>query len=48
MELIEDQIIEKKRQTLWTLCRNMLLPYEIEETCMSCGHNVIKRKKRTH
>ena len=44
MELSEDQIIEKCGNHCKHCNRNMLLPYEYEFTCLSCGYNVNKRK----
>ena len=37
MELSEDQIIEKNGKHCRHCNRNMLLPYEYEFTCLSCG-----------
>ena len=44
MELTEDEIIEKYGINCQHCSRNTLLPYSYEETCFSCGYNVIKRK----
>ena len=44
MELTEDQIIEKYGKEGLHCNRNMLLPYEYEFTCLSCGYNVSKQK----
>ena len=44
MELTEDQIIQKYAKNCGHCNRNTLLPYEYEFTCLSCGHNVNKRK----
>ena len=44
MELTEDQIFEKYAKNCRHCKRNMLLPYEYEFTCISCGFNVNKRK----
>ena len=44
MELTEDQMIEKYTKNCGHCRRNMLLPYEYEWTCFSCGYNVNKRK----
>ena len=44
MNLSEDEIIEKYGKKCGHCNRNMLLPYEYEWTCFSCGFNVIKRK----
>ena len=43
MELT-DEIIEKYGKNCRHCNRNMLLPYEYEWTCFSCGCNVNKRK----
>ena len=44
MESTEDQKIEKYAKQRKHCTRKTLLPYEYEFTCISCGHNVIKRK----
>ena len=44
MNLSEDQIIEKYAKNCGHCRRNMLLPYEYEYTCFSCGYNVNKHK----
>ena len=44
MNLSEDEIIQKYGKHCAHCNRNMLLPYEYEWTCFSCGYNVIKRK----
>ena len=44
MELTEDENIEKYRKQCRHCNRNILLPYEYEITCFSCGCNVNKRK----
>ena len=44
MELTEDQLIEKCGEKCGNCNRNMLLPFEYEWACYSCGYNVIKRK----
>ena len=44
MELTEDQIIQKYGKHCSHCNRNMLLPYEYEWSCFSCGFNVTKRK----
>ena len=44
MELTEDEIIQKYAKNCRHCRRNMLLPYEYEWTCLSCGYNVNKRK----
>ena len=44
MELTEDEIIQKYAKSCRHYNRNMLLPYEYEWTCISCGYNVSKRK----
>ena len=42
--LSEDEIIQKYAKNCGHCNRKMLLPYEYEFTCFSCGYNVIKRK----
>ena len=44
MELTEDEIIQKYGKRCGHCNRNILLPYEYEFTCFSCGYNVNKRK----
>ena len=44
MELTEDEILKKYDKKCLHCNRNMLLPYEYEWSCFSCGYNVIKRK----
>ena len=44
MKLSEDEIIRKYAKNCGHCNRNMLLPYEYEFTCISCGYNVNKRK----
>ena len=44
MNLSEDEIIQKYAKKCLHCNRNMLLPYEYEYTCISCGFKVIKRK----
>ena len=44
MELTEDEIIQKDAKNCGHFNRNILLPYEYEFTCFSCGYNLIKRK----
>ena len=44
MNLSEDEIIEKYGKKCLHCNRNTLLPYEYENTCLSCGFNVVKRK----
>ena len=44
MGLSEDEIIHKNAKKCLHCNRNMLLPYEYEWTCISCGYNVSKRK----
>ena len=44
MELTEDQVIEKYAKHQTDCSQKMLLPYEYERICLSCGYNVIKRK----
>ena len=43
MELT-DEIIQKYGKRCGHCNRNVLLPYEYEWTCFSCGYNVNKRK----
>ena len=42
--LSEDEKIEKHGKNCGHCNRNMLLPYEYERNCFSCGFNVHKRK----
>ena len=44
MELTEDKTIQKYGSRCEHCSRNILLPYEYEDTCFSCGYNVNKRK----
>ena len=44
MQLTEDEYIEKYAKNCGDCSLNMLLPYEYEWTCVSCGYNVIKQK----
>ena len=44
MELTEDESIQKYAKKCLHCNRNMLLPYEYEWTCFSCGSNVYKQK----
>ena len=44
MELTEDEIIQKYAKLCGHSIRIILLPYEYEFTCFSCGYNVNKRK----
>ena len=44
MELTEDEIIQKDAKSCRHCNRNMLLPYEYEWSCISCGFNINKRK----
>ena len=44
MELTEDEIMEKYAKKGGHCNRNLLLPYEYEITCFSCGYNVNRRK----
>ena len=37
-------MIEKYADRCGHCCRNTLLPYEYEFTCIACGYNVSKRK----
>ena len=45
MELTEDEIIQKYAKKCLHCNRNMLLPYEYEWTCISCGFNINKHKR---
>ena len=42
--LSEDEIIQKYGKLCGHCNRNMLLPYEHEWTCISCGFNINKHK----
>ena len=44
MQLTEDDIFQKYGKQCGYCNRNLLLPYEYEFTCFSCGYNVNKRK----
>ena len=44
MELTEEEIIQKYAKRFGHCNRNNLVQYENENTCISCGYNVIKRK----
>ena len=44
MELTEDEIIQKYAKKRLHCKRNMLLPYEDEWPCFSCGFNINKHK----
>ena len=44
MNLSEDENIQKYGKRCGHCNRNMLLPYEYEWTCFSCGYNVYKQK----
>ena len=44
MSLTEDQRVEKYGKPCGHCNPNILLPYEYEFTCISCGYNVNKRK----
>ena len=44
MELTEDEIIQKYSKKCLHCNRNMLLPYDYEWTCISCGFNINKHK----
>ena len=46
MELTEDEIIRKYSKRCGHCNQNILLPYEYEWTCLSCGYNVNKRKHK--
>ena len=47
MDLTEDQKLETYGKHYFPCTLNTLLPYEYELTCVACGYNNIKRKKRT-
>ena len=44
MELTEDEIIQNHAKHCGDCRRLTLLPNEYDWSCISCGHNVIKRK----
>ena len=44
MELTEDEILQKHAERCRHCNGNILLPYEYEFTCITCGYNVNKRK----
>ena len=44
MELTEEEFMQKYAKKCLHCNRNMLLPYEYEWTCISCGFNINKRK----
>ena len=44
MELTEDEILQKYGKRCGHCKRKILLPYEYERSCFSCGYNVNKRK----
>ena len=44
MELAEVEIIKKYGERCMQCTRTILLPYENEWTCFSCGSTVIKRE----
>ena len=44
MNLSEDEIIQKNAKQCRHCNRKILLPYEYEFTCFSCGYNVNKRR----
>ena len=44
MELTEDEIIQKYAKKCLHCNRNMILPYECEWSCFSCGFNINKHK----
>ena len=44
MNLSEDEIIQKYAKNCGHCNRNMILPYEYEWTCISCGFNINKHK----
>ena len=43
-ELTEDQIIEKNAKFGGYCPRKFFIPYEFENTCISCGYNTVKQK----
>ena len=45
MQLTEDEILKKYAKPFGHSNRNSLLPYEFEWTCISCGFNLIERKR---
>ena len=45
MQLAEDEIFEKSGQKCGNCNRNTLLPHEYVWTCISCGYDLIKRKR---
>ena len=45
MQLTEDEIMKKNAELCGHCNRNTLLPYEYEFTCISCGFNLIKKKR---
>ena len=46
MELSENETIERYPEQRLRCTRILLLPYEYEWTCFSCGYIVIKRKNQ--
>ena len=44
MNLSEEEIFKKYAKNCGHCNRNILLPYENDNKCFSCGYNVIKRK----
>ena len=44
MQLSEDEVFENYGKKCGHCHQIMLLPYEFEFTCISCGYNVIKRQ----
>ena len=49
MKMSEDELIERYGNKCGHCSRNTLLRYEYDFTCLSCGYNIIKRKKElTH
>ena len=46
MNSTEDEIIGKYANQCLQCTRNTLLTYENEWTCVACGYNVVKRKKK--
>ena len=45
MELIDDETIKKHAKQCTHCNQKILLPFEYEWTCISCGFNLIKRKQ---
>ena len=43
MNFSEDEIIERKCKKCGRCNPNMLIPYEFEFTCISCGYTLFRR-----